>query len=141
MSLALFDFECPKHGVFEEFADRNFWFVPCPKCGKKSKKLISIGRINLANEDATHIRESADALLDRETARFSDKPHVRALAESPTRSNLKAYLKAEGLRYAENEKGAPPTYKRKPDPDRKQIVNSIMEMRRKRNRLEVRTHE
>lgn len=139
MSLALFDFECPDHGVFEEFCDRNFWFVDCPKCGKKSHKLLSIGRINCSNDDAPHIREAANVLLDKETAHLSDKPHVRALALRPTRSNLNAYLKAEGLRYAENERGGPPVYKRPEPVDTKAIAKDLYEKKRKRDRLEVKT--
>lgn len=137
MAIRLFDFECPKHGVFEEFADVTFWFVLCPRCGKKSTKRPSIGRVNVTNEDAQHIRESAHALLD-ETSRFSTKAHERALAENPTRSNLQRYLKAEGLRYAENEGGAPPRYRKPPEPDRKKLVNELLAKRQKDRRLEVR---
>lgn len=136
MALRLFDYECPKHGYFEEFADDKFCYVACPTCGKMSPKRPSIGRVNVANEDVQHVRESAAVLLDG-TSRFSDKPHERALAEKPTRSNLMQYLKAEKLRYAENEGGAPPRYRKPPEPDRKQIVESILAKRQEDRRLEV----
>lgn len=138
--MPLYDFECSKHGYFEDFlsSDTKFWFAPCPKCGKMAPKRPSIGRVNVVNEDAPHIRESANALLD-ETSRFSNKVHERALAENPTRTNLKRYLKAEGLRYAENEGGAPPRFRKPPDPDQKKIVNELLAKRQKDRRLEVRT--
>jgi putative FmdB family regulatory protein len=137
--MPLYDFSCPRHGTFEEFADHKKWFEKCPTCGKKSHRLLSVGRINVANEDATHIRESANVLLDKESARFSDKAHVRALAEKPTRTNLNTYLKAEGLRYAENEKGAPPIYRKTAETDTKALVNEVYQKKRNRDRLEVRS--
>ena len=137
--MPLYDFECPKHGKYEDFCDSNISLHYCPKCGKRSHKLLSIGRINVSNEDAPHIRESANALIDKETARFSDDPHTRALAEKPTRSNLNAYLKANKLRYAENEGGAPPRYRPPAPVDTKALVNEVYQKKRKRDRLEVRT--
>lgn len=138
--MPLYDYECPKHGVFEEFASTcSKSLIKCPRCGKISRKLISACRINVANEDAFHIRQSAEALLDKETAHLSEKPHVRALAEKPTRSNLKAYMKAEGIRYAENEKGAPPVYKKPPPVDEKRIADKVMQARQRDKRLEVRS--
>ena len=139
MSLALFDFECPEHGIFESLIDRKFWLEKCPVCGKMCHKIISACKINVANDDAQHIRESANALIDRETARFSDDPITKALAEKPTRSNLNAYLKDKKIRYAENEGGAPPRFK-KPEPvDTKSIAKEMWQKKQKRDRLEVRT--
>jgi hypothetical protein len=139
MSLALFDFECPEHGIFEELIDRRFWLEKCPKCGKMCHKIISACKINVANDDAQHIRESANALIDKETARFSEDPVTKALAEKPTRSNLNAYLKANKIRHVENEGGAPPRYRKPPEPDKKVLIKELYEKKRKRDRLEVRT--
>jgi hypothetical protein len=139
MGLALFDFECPKHGIFESLIDRKFWLVECPVCGKMCQKIISACRINTANDDAQHIREAANALIDRDTARFSDDPVTKALAEKPTRSNLNAYLKDKKIRYAENEGGAPPRFK-KPEPvNVKEIAKDMFHRKQKRDRLEVHT--
>ena len=41
--MILYDYECPVHGQFDEFNtvdDRDE--MVCPKCGKKSKKLMSV---------------------------------------------------------------------------------------------------
>lgn len=139
--MPLYDFKCPKHGLFEEFlsSSETFSFVNCPKCGIMSPKQPCVCKVNIANEDAPHIRESANALLDMETAHLSDKAHVRELAAHPTRSNLKRFLKAEGLRYAENEGGAPPRYRKPEEPDRTKIIKEVIEKKRKRERLEVRS--
>jgi hypothetical protein len=127
--------------LFEEFlsSSETFSFVKCPKCGIMSLKQVCVCKVNVLNEDAPHIRESVNALLDMETAHLSDKAHVRELAAHPTRSNLKRYLKAEGLRYAENEGGAPPRYKRPEAPDTSKIVKELIEKKRKRDGLEVRS--
>jgi hypothetical protein len=110
------DFECQNRRCRKREDDvlieNHVWYKTCPICGYESKRIPSIGRVNMANDDAVYIREAAKVLLDPDTARNSDKRHVRELAENPTRSNLNRYLKTEGLRYAENEKGAPPIYQR-----------------------------
>jgi hypothetical protein len=139
MGLALFDFECPEHGIFESLIDRKFWLEKCPVCGKMCHKIISACKINVANDDATHIREAANALIDRESARVSADPLTRALAEKPTRSNLNAYLKANKLRYAENEGGAPPRFKKPAPVDVKAIAGEMWKKKQKRDRLEVHT--
>lgn len=139
MAIRLFDFECPKHGLFEAFEDAEKTMVPCPICCKMSRKRPSIGRVNVSNEYAAHIRDSARALLDPETAHLSDKEHVRALAKCPTRSNLYRYLKAEGLRYAENEGGAPPRYRKPQEPGAGEVAADLLARKKKRDALEVRS--
>lgn len=139
MAIRLFDYECPRHGLFESFGDSENKSVLCPRCGRISSKRPSIGRVNVANEDASHIRESAKALLDPETAHLSDKEHVRALAANPTRTNLQRYLKAENLRYVENEGGGPPRYRKPQEPDAGRITDELLRKKRKRDALEVRS--
>lgn len=137
------DFECTnkrcKKLAQDVLIDSYIWYRRCPYCGHDAKRIITLGSVNCANEDAQHIRESAAALLDMETARHSKDPIERALAESPSRSNLNAYLRHKNLRYVENEKGGPPVYRKKPDPDMSRVQREVMERYRDRNRLEVRT--
>jgi len=137
------DFECQnkrcKRLEADVLIESHVWYKTCRHCGHDAKRIISLGRVNMVNEDARHIRESAAALLDMEVARKSKDPIERALAESPTRSNLKAYLKHKNLRYAENEKGAPPIYRPKPELDMTKARNEAWERHRERNRLEIRT--
>lgn len=119
--MILADFQCTyrKCGRIEEdlFIESGQWYKQCPACRNLSKRIPSIGRINTVNDDASHIRDAARHLLDPDTAHLSDKVHVRELATNPTRSNLNRFLRAEKIRYAENEGGAPPRYKRPPKPD------------------------
>lgn len=141
--MIIVDFECQNEecGKIEMDAliDSSEWERTCPWCGAKSKRIIAIGRINTANDDAPHIRESAKALLDPDTAIHSDKAHVRELARDPTRANLIRYLKAEGLRYAENERGAPPVYKPKPPVDTTKAKKEAYEQYRKDKAITVNT--
>jgi len=137
------DFECQNRKCrnVEEDAliESHVWYKRCPKCGYDSKRIPSIGRINTANDDAVHIRDAAKTLLDPDTARNSDKPHVRALAENPTRSNLNRYLKKEGLRYMENEKGAPPVYKRPEKVDMTKAKREVLDAYKNDHAIQVNT--
>lgn len=134
------DFECTKCGkTTEDIVDSSVWEGTCPECGGKTKRIMTLGGVNCANEDAKHIRESAAALLDMETARRSEKPHVRELAENPTRSNLNRYLKAEGIRYAENEKGAPPLFRNREPVNRERIRKEVYEQFRRQNSISIET--
>jgi len=136
--MPIYDYECKKCGVFESIERINDTWTSCPTCGKNSKRIISMGGVNIVNEDVLHVRQSAEALLDKESAARDPRPHARDLAKNPTRSNLKRYLKAEGLRYAENEGGAPPRYRRPEGPDSKAITNDLYKKHREREAIEIR---
>lgn len=134
------DFECPKCGhIHEDIIDSSVWEGTCPECGEKTKRIMTLGGVNCANEDARHIRDSAATLLDMETARHSDKPHVRDLAENPTRSSLNRYLKVEGIRYVENERGAPPVFQRQKPIDRERMRREIYDTYRKSKSITIET--
>ena len=120
------DFECTECGkVAEDIIDSSVWEGTCPECGGKTKRIMTLGGVNCANEDAPHIRESAATLLDMETARHSDKPHIWDLAENPTRTNLNRYMKAEGIRYMENEKGGPPVFRHREPINRERLRKEL----------------
>ena len=137
--MPVYDYSCRKCGIFEQLAKVNEVWASCPSCGKNSKRIISIGKsaVNMANEDVLHVRQSADILLNKETAANDPRPHARALANNPTRTNLKNYLKAEGLRYAENEGGAPPRYRKPEGRDREAITGELYQKHRERSAIEV----
>jgi hypothetical protein len=46
MKLILFDFECPKHGLFEELVKSDVKQIPCPRCKRTSIRQISAVRID-----------------------------------------------------------------------------------------------
>lgn len=134
------DFECPSGHITELFCHDKQKKTKCPVCGKKAHKIITQGKSNLqADEGAAWIKESADALLDRETAHLSDKPHVRALAQEANRTNLRNYMKAEGIRHAENEGGGPPVYRRPERRSTEETARILYERHRERKALNIST--
>jgi len=139
--MPIYDYNCKKCGEFESIERISDTWTICPTCGKRAKRIISLGgtAVNMTNEDALHVRQSAEILLNKETAPTDPRPHVRDLANNPTRSNLKRYLKVEGLRYAENEGGAPPRYRKPEGRDRGAITKELLEKHRARTAIEVRS--
>ena len=124
--MILADFECTKCGsVIEDIIDSSIWEGTCSECHGRTMRLPGIGRVNTVNDDAPHIRDSAKHLLDPDTAHLSDKAHVRDLALNPTRTNLNRFMKAEKIRYVENEGGAPPVYKRPEKPDTSKLREAM----------------
>jgi putative FmdB family regulatory protein len=136
--MILADFECTKCGnITEEICHSGKKKSNCPECGKVSKRIISQGRVYAANEDSPGARDSIRHILDMEVAVKSSDPVERAAARNPNRSNLKALMKSKNLRYAENEKGAPPVYK-KPEPhSREQILKEVWDKHRARKSLSI----
>lgn len=47
MTLRLYDFECPQHGLFEDLVNTQTFECPCPKCNAPARRTISPVRINL----------------------------------------------------------------------------------------------
>jgi len=135
--MILVDFSCRRCGVYERIVDAGTWTDKCPTCGRKTKRIFSVSRVYLGNQDGSYAAESAAALLDMDIARRSADPLERNLATNPNRENLQKYLKAKGLRHAENEKGAPPVYRRPPDPDLKSIADALMRRHQERKRIEI----
>jgi hypothetical protein len=135
MSIKVFDYECDSCGrIVEHIIDLEREGVKSCRCGGVMKRIISFGRPSV-NE--TWTRDSAAALLDMEIARRSSDPIERALALTPNRENLQRYMKAKNLRFAENEKGAPPVYRRPEEPDLNKIVDKLYNKHRERNRIEL----
>jgi hypothetical protein len=53
--LILFDFNCPKDGLFEDMVNPEVRQVPCPKCGLASSRQLSavrIGHMQMALSDS-----------------------------------------------------------------------------------------
>lgn len=91
--MILYDFECERCGnTIEVFTDSQTNTGTCPLCGGKTKKIISIGRVNCMNEDANWIR-SVTEVVDKEGGQ-----HCQEFLKNPTRSNYKKWMKGEGLR-------------------------------------------
>lgn len=125
----IFDYECRKCGTIpDEIRGYNEQFIKCPTCGRKAKRIIT-GTFR-QNDDAAWIRTVVD-VVDKK----SKNPATREFIRNPTRANLKAHLKATGLRHVDpGEKFG----NLNPEFDVKAHTDRIMEARQKRNAIEVR---
>ena len=92
--MPIFDYECPKCGIFETIQGINDTEIDCPHCQGKAKRIISVSGVNTANDDAAWVRSCLE-VVDVE----NPDPHVQQFVKDPTRTNLKHYLKGEGLRH------------------------------------------
>ena len=103
--MPIYEMECESEDcgvVFEAIAGFKDE-VECPVCGFFAKRLISVPGVNVANQDAEWIR-SIPEVVDKE----SSKPETREFLKSPTRHNMKEWMKAEGIRhYEQGERMAP----------------------------------
>ena len=93
--MPLYDYECLScKTVFEKLAGVNET-VYCPNCDFESKRLISVPGVNCSNDDAEWIR-SVTEVVDKEGG-----PAAQQFLKNPTRTNYKAWMRAEGLRHWE----------------------------------------
>ena len=135
--MPLYDYSCSQGHVTESVESASTKRIICRACGGRAKRIFSFGAVNTANDEAPWIR---DIVQDKRgvgvVSKTSTDPHVVAFRENPTRSNLKAYMKGEGLRHVdpgENVATKPPQV------DRERHFHKTMEEYRKMSTLEVRT--
>ncbi len=99
-------------------------------CGAKSRVVPATGLVNCANEDTPWIRTIRE-VVDKE----SSDPYDRAMLQAgATRSDYRKWLKAKGIRHLEP--GEERAKREAIDPVRH--ADKIMELRRERNRIEIR---
>jgi len=127
MSLTLFDWQCSDCGTVEErLEERSVEHVPCPECAGIMTKVFSFRGGN-HGEEAAWIKSVLDVVdkssRQRETVEF---------LQSPTRSNMKAWMKANKLRHLEDGERAD-----KPRIDPRQHAAAIMKLRQDRRRIEI----
>ena len=90
--MPLYDYGCAACGqTFETMAAVEEESLPCPLCGGRAGRLVSVGRAYRA--DAPWI-ESVTAVAEKGT----DRPHVRAFLASPDRRTYRDWLRSEGIR-------------------------------------------
>ena len=134
--MIIVDFECTKCGnISEELCDRGKKKSTCPECGKTAKRIISLGRVYTANEDAPWIKTVLE-VVDRE----NKAPHVQAFVKNPTRSNYKAWMKGEGIRPADSTVGGGPPVYQKPqrsEYQREKLVRELYEKHRARKAISI----
>ena len=136
--MILVDMECRKCGrIVEELIETGDDPGILCICGGDYKRIFTMGGIYVGNQDGSYARDSAAALLDMDTAHKSPDPLARELSANPNRENLRRYMKAHNLRHAENEKGAPPVYRKPPERDLRDITDLLYRRHRERNRIEI----
>ena len=78
---------------FEVIAGYDEEILPCEKCGKDAKRIISFNKVNTINDDAQWIKDCLE-VVDKE----SINPVDVAFCKNPSRSNYKAWMKENNLR-------------------------------------------
>ena len=128
------DFECRSGHITEHLVHAKQKKADCSICGKTAKRIISMGRVNTANDAPGWLRSTLE-VVDRS----NPASHVQEFVKHPTRANYTAWMKGEGIRPLDHtEHGAPPAA-RKPDAaDLSRVYREVMDRYRGRQRLEVR---
>ena len=90
----VYQMECDScDNEFEVIAGYSEEILPCEKCGKDAKRIISFNKVNTINNDASWIRDCLE-VVDKE----SINPIDRAFLKDPSRRNLEAWKKENNLR-------------------------------------------
>ena len=131
--MPIYDFECEScHNRFEviepmdRLSPRN-----CPLCACVSRRIISSTGCFTGNNDAAWVRSVTDVVAKGEDADAHDR---RFLKSGKTKADLKAWMKAKGLRHLEPGEPLKPK-----GPDMSDAADKIMRMRRDRGRIEIHT--
>lgn len=132
--MILADFTCPSHHTTEHLVHFKQKKLPCPVCGKKAKRIITSGRVNMVNESPAWLKSVLD-VVDKD----SGKAHVREFVQNPTRKTYQAWMKGEGIRPLDHtEHGGPPVYHPRPEPDMTRVREEVTRRHFERKRVEVR---
>jgi putative FmdB family regulatory protein len=103
----------------------------CLKCGEVAQRIISASGCFTGNNDAAWVRSVTEVVAK---GADSDAHDRRFLKSGKTKADLKAWMKAKGLRHLEP---GEPLKPRKPDMS--DAAEKIMRMRRDRGRIEIHT--
>ena len=127
--MPVYDYLCPNGHIKEEIAGTNETTRPCGICGKEAHRIISASGAYCANEEAGWLKTVVDIVDTSSTA----KPEAVEFRRNPTRSNWKAWMKAEKIRPLE-----PGEHHHNPV-SREINVDKLCEMHMKRMAIEVRS--
>lgn len=72
--LILFDFECQKHGYFEDMVHSHVYETPCPVCGLNASRQLSAPRIG-------HMQMAASDSASPESIRKFERAHRQQKAK------------------------------------------------------------
>lgn len=133
MSAILADFQCRRGHVFEALVDHGKK-PKCPECGANTRRVYSVSKAYLGNQDCNHVRSAADVLIDKDD-RSREATELKA---HPTRDNLEKFCKIRKLaRMDYTEHGGPPVWHRPPEPDLSNVRAEVARRHFERKRIEV----
>lgn len=126
------DFQCPSGHITEAFCHWKQKKIVC-KCGKKAKRIITMGGVNTANDTPPWLKSVVD-VVDK----TSHKSHVREFVKNPNRKTYKAWMKGEGIRPLDHtEHGGPPVYHQPPETDTARVREEVARRHFERKRIEL----
>ncbi len=126
------DFECPSGHITEHYCHPKQKKTTCT-CGKSAKRIISLGRVNMVNENPVWLKSVLD-VVDK----TSPKSHVREFVKNPNRKNYQAWMQGEGIRPLDHtERGGPPVHRTPPDPDLSGLMKEVAQRHFERKRVEI----
>ncbi|MFO7748946.1 MAG: zinc ribbon domain-containing protein [Desulfobacteraceae bacterium] len=134
--MPLFDFRCEQcETVSEHMAEADERTRQCEDCGGIMNRLLSWRDSNVLREEAPWIRTVLDVV-----AKDSDKPETKDFLKNPTRSNMKRWMKSEGIRHAEPGEFSEARRYRQENERRfeKQQADRMMERLQERRRIDIR---
>ena len=127
--MPVFEYRCKScNHAFESvstFEDRSP-VLPCPRCGKDAKYIISVGKVDCSSECPSWLKESAQ-MADPDGGH-----HCTEFIRNPTRENYHNWLRGSGLRPAE-----PGERPKKPVKDTSRLRKQMRESHRKRMTIEL----
>lgn len=127
------DFECPSGHITEHYCHPKQKRAVCSECGKSAKRIISLGRVNMANESPIWLKSVVDV-----ADKGSTKPHVQEFVKNPSRKTYTAWMKGEGIRPLDHtERGGPPVHHTPQDPDLSKLRDEVARKHFDRKRIEV----
>lgn len=131
--MILYDFQCEEcnqtseHGFDISDCPQD---TPCPSCGGRAVKIISIPGAHLASESPEWIKSIRDVV-----EKNSGKPHCQEFLKDPTRDNYKKWMKGEGVRHMEaGEKPGRPA----PPPSERVVTEKLLAFRQQKRALGLR---
>ena len=133
--MPIFDYRCEDGHVVERYAKVNDEELPCERCGKVARRIISVGGTSqyTANQDAPWLKSVLE-VVDKDPT----KAHCQRFLKEGTRDAYRAWMKGEGIRPApEGHHGGPPVATRPPPPDLSKVHNQMLERHRQRSRIEI----
>lgn len=126
--MPLYSFRCKCGYQFEEistYADRPDT-MPCPRCGKKARHVISVSTVDNESECPAWIRSVTD-VVDPTDGRVH-----REFVSNPTRANYRKFMQETGLRHVD------PGEKLKHDgADGQKLRRDMLELYQKRSTIYI----